>query len=182
MKQVTFITGNQNKADYLSRLIGLPVDHHKLDLDEIQSVELSEVIEHKVRQAYELLKKPVLVEDVSLEFNALNKLPGTFIKFFVENSGLEATCRMLDGFLDRSAIARCAYGYYDGKNVTIFEGSISGTIAQNPSDGSLGYGWDRIFVPEGYGDRTRAELDQESYDKLYLVIKPIEQLKEFLTS
>ncbi len=53
MQKLTFITGNQNKADYLSRYLGFPVEHIKIDLDEIQSLNLNEIVEHKVRQAYE---------------------------------------------------------------------------------------------------------------------------------
>lgn len=180
MKEVTFITGNQDKADYLGRLIGMPIKHHKIDIDELQSVDLKEVIEHKARQAYETLKTPVLVEDVSLEFNALNKLPGTFIKFFVDYTGLEATCRMLDGFSDRSAVAKCMYGYFDGNELKLFEGSASGIIADHPSDGKMGFGFDPIFIPDGYNGQIRSDLSQEDYDELYLVIKPINQLKEFL--
>lgn len=61
-----FITGNQNKADYLSRYLGFHVEHRKIDLDEIQSLNLNEIVEHKVRQAYEKVQGPVIVEDVSL--------------------------------------------------------------------------------------------------------------------
>jgi len=82
MQTITFITGNQKKADHLSRLIGMGVEHIKLDLDEIQSLSLREVVEHKARQAYEKVRKPVLVEDVALEFEEFGKLPGPFIKFF----------------------------------------------------------------------------------------------------
>ena len=35
-----FITGNQNKVDYLSRSLGMDLPHQKIDLDEIQSVKL----------------------------------------------------------------------------------------------------------------------------------------------
>ncbi|MFA6383501.1 MAG: non-canonical purine NTP pyrophosphatase, partial [Parcubacteria group bacterium] len=85
MKKITFITGNQSKADYLANYLGLPIDHVKIDLDEIQSLDLKEIVTHKVRQAYQKVKKPVIVEDVSLEFKALGGLPGPFIRFFVEN-------------------------------------------------------------------------------------------------
>ena len=81
MENVTFITGNQYKADYLAKYFGYPIDHLKLDLDEIQSTSLNEIVKHKVRQAYEKIKKPVIVEDVALEFAALGGLPGPFIKF-----------------------------------------------------------------------------------------------------
>ena len=53
MKKVTFITGNQKKADYLIRYLGFPIEHMKLELDEIQSLDLREIVEHKVKQAYE---------------------------------------------------------------------------------------------------------------------------------
>lgn len=36
--KIAFVTGNQNKADYLTRLLGVPIDHVKLNLDEIQSI------------------------------------------------------------------------------------------------------------------------------------------------
>mgnify|MGYP005616269951 CR=1 FL=1 len=182
MKAATFITGNQGKADYLTKLLGLNIGRVAVDTDEIQSLDIKEVIAHKAKQAYELIGRPALVEDVSLEFNALGGLPGTFIKFFVDYTGLEATCRMLDGFTDRTAVAKCAYGYYDGKELTIFEGSACGVIALNPSDGDKGFGWDKIFIPEGYGNRIRADLNQDEYDELYLKIKPIEQLRAFLSS
>lgn len=75
MHLVTFITGNQNKADYLAKYLGFPVAHQKIHLDELQSLSLREIVEHKVKQAYDIIKKPVLVEDVSLEFSALGRLP-----------------------------------------------------------------------------------------------------------
>ncbi len=177
MTDIAFITGNQNKADYLARYLGLPVKHQKVDLDEIQSLELRAIVEHKVLQAYEIVKAPVLVEDVSLEFTALGRLPGTFIKFYVEEVPFETICRTLDG-LSRAAIARSMYGYYDGKNMEFFESSLPGTIAEHPR-GDRGWGWDKIFVPEGY-TQTRAELSEVDDEKTYLQIKPLGQLKTFL--
>ena len=53
MQSITFITGNQKKADYLARYLGFPIEHQKIDLDEIQSLDLREIVEHKVKQAYE---------------------------------------------------------------------------------------------------------------------------------
>jgi inosine triphosphate pyrophosphatase len=82
MQTVTFITGNQKKADYLAKYLGFPIEHIRLDLDEIQSLSLREIVEHKVRQAYAKVGKPVIVDDVSLTFAELGKLPGPFIKFF----------------------------------------------------------------------------------------------------
>ena len=177
-----FITGNQNKAEYLAKSLGIALEHQKLDLDEIQSSDPFVIIEHKARQAYKLIGKPVLVEDVSLVFNALNGLPGPFIKFFVEaESGLENLCRMLDGFEDRTAVGSVLYGYFDGKELMIIPGGLKGAIAKTPR-GKGGFGWDKIFEPEGYGGLTRAELpadlDIESFGKL----RDFESLRIFLNT
>lgn len=177
MANVTFITGNQNKADYLSKYLGHPVAHLKLDLDEIQSMDLKEIVEHKVRQAYEIIKKPVIVEDVALEFEALGGLPGPFIKFFVEKVPFEVICSMING-LTRKATARCIFGYYDGKDLKLFEGGLKGEIAEKPA-GNNGYGWDRIFIPQGY-KVTRASFDEGDDQKTYLKIKPFAKLKKYL--
>lgn len=182
MSHVTFITGNQNKADNLSRLLKLPLDHVKLDLDEIQSVELREIVEHKARQAYEIIKQPVLVDDVGLGFTALGGLPGPFVKFFV-HAGMEKLCRMLDAFDDRSATGKAGIGYYDNNGFRYFEGEIHGIIAEHPrGEGGFAFGWDAIFEPEGYGGRTRAELSEDEYDEVYRHIRPIEDLRVFLST
>jgi hypothetical protein len=43
---VTFITGNASKAEFFAKYAGVEVDHHKLDQDEIQSLDLVEVVTH----------------------------------------------------------------------------------------------------------------------------------------
>lgn len=180
MKHPVFITGNQNKADYLAKTLGIELEHQKIDLDEIQSVNPLEIVEHKVRQAYDMIQKPVLVEDVSLVFNALNGLPGPFIKFFVEaENGLENLCRMLDGFEDRSAFASVVYGYFDGETLEIIPGKMDGMIATSPR-GEGGYGWDKIFEPQGYDGLTRAELSPEKDIESYNKLRDFDGLRTFL--
>lgn len=177
INDITYITGNQKKADYLANYLGHPIAHQKIDLDEIQSMDLKKIVRHKLRQAYAIVKKPVVVEDTILEFKALGGLPGPFIKFFLEKMPHEDICAMLSG-KDRSATARCMIGYFDGQKEIYFEGSMDGTIAEKPA-GDGGYGFDRIFIPEGF-DVTRAEQNAEDHKMVYLKIKPIMQLKEFL--
>lgn len=175
-----FITGNQDKADYLAKMLGIPLEHRKIELDEIQSVSLDDIVTHKAKQAYAIAQQPVLVEDVGLSFMALGGLPGPFIKFFVDTpNGLEKLCRMLDGFDDRSARAACVFGYYDGQILELFHGGLDGTIAMQPR-GAGGFGWDKIFEPSGYEGRTRAELTPEEDAKTYPTIKPFAAVKAFL--
>lgn len=176
MSKITFITGNQGKADYLAKYLDHPIAHTKIDLDEIQSMDLKEIVKHKVKQAFEIVGSPVLVEDVSLEFEALNGLPGPFIRFFVDNIPLETICSMVNG-KTRKATAKCVFGYCDGENLQLFEGQLKGKIAEIPA-GDNGYGWDKIFIPDSY-NITRASLNEEDDKKTYLQLKPFDALKSF---
>ncbi len=178
MKDVTFITGNQDKADYLAKHLGFALPHKKVDQEEIQSLDLHEIVTHKAKQAYVALGTPVLVEDVALEFKALGRLPGTFIKFFLEDMGDEGLCNLLDS-KERSAIARCTFGYYDGTQLQLFDGQLAGRIADAPA-GENGFGWDTIFIPEGY-DITRAQMGEADDMATYPTIKPIAAVRQFLS-
>ncbi len=182
MSTPTFITGNQEKVENLHRLLGRKLSHYKIDLEEIQGAEMNEVVAHKAMQAYEIIKKPVLVDDVAMWFDELDGLPGPFIKFFVHaKNGAENLCRMADGLPSRRATAQAYFGLYDGKTMHILHGEIHGEIADHPRGSSgFSYGWDCIFCPDGYGGLTRAELSAEDYDKLYRAIRPINELKQFL--
>src|ERR1700730_17528403 len=90
--RVVFVTGSEQKAQYFSRVAGIPVSHKKVDLDEIQSLDLKRIVSDKVRRAFDVLRTPVIVEDVSLEIDALNGLPGPLIKWFVDKLSLLAIC------------------------------------------------------------------------------------------
>ena len=177
-----FVTGNKNKAEHMSALIGLPIDHQKLDVDEIQSKYPEDVIRHKVMQAYGLVQRPVFVDDFSVWLDELDGLPGPFIKYFIEaDNGLENLCRMADGLPSRRATARAYFGYYDGSNLTILHGELKGEIADHPrGDADYAFGSDPIFCVDGYGGRTRAELTRAEYDKVYCEVRAIDEIQKFL--
>lgn len=178
MKQVVFVTGNLNKVKYTSKYTHYPFEHQKIDLDEIQSVDLKKIVEHKAKQAYSIIKSPVLVEDTSLVFHALKNLPGPFIKFFVDNTGNPGLCQILDGFKDRSATAIVCFGLFDGKNLNLCESSLKGTIAKYPR-GSNGFGWNPVFIPKGL-DKTIAELTDQEFEKFSPRKKALKKLEEIL--
>jgi non-canonical purine NTP pyrophosphatase (RdgB/HAM1 family) len=178
--ELTFITGNQNKADFLARHLGVPVTHHKLDLDEIQTLNPYELVEHKVRQAYDMLKKPVLVEDASLVFTAMGRLPGPYIKWFIEELGLDGLARLAQGLSEQTAVGHVCYGLYDGQELHFFDGEMRGRIAAVPYVGGRGFGFDAILINDGY-DKTRAEMTEAEYDATSYRTAAIEKLRVFLT-
>lgn len=178
MTTPTFITGNPNKAKYLAEWLGIEVPHHKLDLDEIQSLDLRKVVEHKVRQAYGILGAPVLVEDAALELTAMGRLPGTFIKWFLEELGVDGLARLAASLSSQSATGHLMYALYDGAAMHIFEGEMHGQIASVPR-GNGGFGFDKIFVNDGY-DITRAEMTEAQYKETSYRYQAMQKLKEFM--
>ena len=168
----TFITSNASKAEQLSWHLGIEVAHQAAEVPEIQSLDPAEVVEHKARAAFETVQGPVLVEDTSLVFHALGKLPGPLIKWFLQELGNDGLCRLLNGYGSRSATAAVIFGYYDGQQLLTFWGVKQGEIAAHPR-GASGFGWDPIFVPEGdsktWGEMSKDEQTQTSIRKVALL-------------
>lgn len=171
LETLTFITGNPGKAEQLGRYLDFPVVHKKVDLVEIQSLDLGEVVRHKAQEAYSVIQGPVIVEDTSLQFLALGRLPGTFIKWFSEELGNDGLCTLLDSYADRSALAEVQFALHDGKEVMLFDGQVRGAIAEEPR-GERGFGWDPIFIPDGstktYGEMADEEQKATSMRKIAL--------------
>ncbi len=177
-EEIVFITGNSAKADQLGIHLEYPVVHQKIELAEIQSLDLHEIVEHKAREAYRYIQKPVLVEDTSLIFHALGRLPGPFIKWFLvelDNNGL---CKLLDGYKDRSALAEVCFGFHDGKELHFFDGEWKGSIALSPR-GNRGFGWDPIFIPEGH-EKTWGEMTPEEQKETSMRRIALKKLENFL--
>lgn len=159
-------------------MIGIDVPHKKIDVDELQSLDLREIVEHKARTAYAIAKQPVLVEDTRLVFHALGRLPGTYVKWFLQELDVDGLCKLLDSFDDRSATAGAAIAYFDGKDVHIFESSLKGRIANRPV-GDSAFGWNPIFIPGG-ADKTLGQMSDTEFRDWYGRVKPFSQVADFL--
>lgn len=177
MEQIIFITGNLGKLQEVQRYLGVTLEHISLDLSEIQSLDLQEIVRDKTSRAYDKVRQPVLVEDVSFVFHALGKLPGPLIKWFEKELKNEGLCRLLDG-KDRSCTATVCYGYHDGKEIHIFDGSMHGSVADHEL-GTNSFGWAPIFIPDGY-NRTYAELSSEEQSKVAMRRIALKKLHDFL--
>jgi non-canonical purine NTP pyrophosphatase (RdgB/HAM1 family) len=180
MEKLTFITGNAGKAAYMSSYFHLPVDHTKLELPEIQSLRPQEVAEYKAKEAYKRLGTPVLVEDGSLTFKALGRLPGTFIKWFFDELGNEGLIKLLEPYEDRTAIVEVVYALCDETGVHTFTATQEGEITKELR-GSNGFGWDPIFMTKGH-NKTWAELTDDEKHEVSPRKDALNQIKKFLES
>ncbi|CAN5119455.1 XTP/dITP diphosphatase [soil metagenome] len=177
MELPTFVTGNPKKAEQLSRILGVTLNHQALDLTEVQSLSLEEVVRAKAQEAYDILKAPVLIEDASLTFHALGKLPGTLIKWFLQELGNDGLCELLHN-KDRSTTAEVLYGLHDGSTIHLFSGSMEGCIAETPQ-GETQFGWDPIFVHTGV-TKSRAEMSHEEADAASMRTMALGKVRIFL--
>lgn len=161
MVDLTFITGNKDKVALVEQLLGFQLKQRSLELLEIQSLNVLEVAQEKARAAYTLLGSPILVQDTSLVCHALGKLPGPFIKSFLQELGTGGICHLLTSYDDRSARAEVCYAVCDESGATTFFTFVDGSIANEPR-GRYGFGWDSLFIPAG-STRTWAEMTEEDY-------------------
>lgn len=175
---VVYVTGNAGKARYFNQMIGLDVPHEAVETPEIQSLDIDEVVTAKAKEAYAKLNRPVLVEDTYLTFPALGRLPGTFVKWFLDELGSEGLCRLADQDPERRAVAGAAFCYYDGKEARVLKGRLEGAVAHSPK-GDTGFGWNPVFIPKGQ-ELTMGQMDEETFKYFYGEVKPFAAVRELL--
>ena len=178
MNTITFVTSNDNKAREAEQILGVSLARHSLELDEIQSMDLAEVVEHKVRQAYSILKKPVLVEDVGFYIKQWNGFPGPLVKWLQETMGYTKLTKLLDK-KNRQVEWQVMYGFFDGKKVQIFKGSGLGTIADKPR-GTKGWGFDTILIPKGSA-KTYAQMGSDERIKVSARMLALRKLRRMIS-
>lgn len=155
---IVFVTGNKHKyQEVQSVLKNYDIIMENIDLPEIQGTD-DEITKHKMEYAKIFVKGKFMVEDSSLEYNALNGMPGVYVKWFLNSIGNNGLVKLLDGYENKSASAICNIGYYDGNDNHIFRGVAKGKIV--PSNGTSLFGWDNIFMPDGF-DQTYGQMDRE---------------------
>ena len=177
LKDLTFITSNKNKAKEIRNILGSSIKIKELELAEIQSLDLDHVITEKAKLAFSIIKKPVIVEDISFEIASLNGLPGTFIKFFLQTLGTEGTVKLV-GNKPTDTKVTAAVALYDGQKLKTFKGIVKGTLSKT-NKGESGFGFDRIFIPRGY-KQTYAQMDPQLKNKISHRAKALKKLKKFL--
>lgn len=167
-KQIIFITGNKGKLSEAQSIIP-EIIGKELDLPEIQELDAKKIIEAKLAEAYKHHKGEYIVEDTSLYIEALNGLPGPLIKWFLQALGDKGLADLIGDHKNRKAVAKTYIGYISESGKTkYFCGEIKGKIVSPAGD--EGFGWDKIFMPNGYsktfGQMTRPEKNKISMRKL----------------
>lgn len=155
-RELLFVTGNPGKVAEARLAAGADLQAAELDLPEIQSLDMLEILRGKAAFAWDALRRPLVVEEAGLELAAMNGFPGPLVKWMLQAVGAEGIARTAGALGDARATARCLLLYKDGDQEIVAEGVAEGILV-HPGRGAHGFGWDPVFLPDG-GSCTFAEL------------------------
>ena len=167
MSDLVFATNNKHKLEEMRAIIG---DKYKvLSLSDIgchddipetaDTIEGNAVIKAKwVAQRYGY---DCFADDTALEVEALGGEPGVYSARYAgepadSERNIDKLLNRLDGVTDRKARFRTAIALLQGDKLKLFEGICPGEIIAERR-GSAGFGYDKVFVPDGF-DRSFAEM------------------------
>ncbi|HMU46407.1 MAG TPA: RdgB/HAM1 family non-canonical purine NTP pyrophosphatase [Chitinophagaceae bacterium] len=189
--KLIFATNNIHKAEEIRSVISnnleiITLKEAGIDIDIPEPYHtLEENARAKSRTIYEMSGTNCFSEDTGLEVHALGGEPGVKSaryagteKSFEKN--IDKLLSELKDKQDRQARFRTIISLIiDGKE-TLFEGICEGKIA-NERKGSAGFGYDPVFIPEGY-NKTFAEMTTEEKNQISHRSKATQKLVVFLNS
>ena len=165
--KLIFATNNAHKLSEVQAVLGPSfelVTPRMCGVEE-EIPETAETLEgnarQKARYLYERTGLDCFADDTGLEVEALNGAPGVHsARYATDGHDFAANNRLLlknlEGEINRRARFRTAICLIEGGEERLFEGIVEGHIIDHES-GSEGFGYDPLFVPEGY-DCTFAEM------------------------
>jgi XTP/dITP diphosphohydrolase len=129
-------------------------------------------------------KTDCFAEDTGLEVYALDMQPGVFSARFagIERDDMENNrklLRLLAGEQQRGARFRTVIALYEKGHITYFEGILEGRIHTEMS-GNGGFGYDSLFIPEGY-NQTLAAMESNQKNKISHRKQALSGLVQYLT-
>ncbi|HSH18163.1 MAG TPA: non-canonical purine NTP pyrophosphatase [Candidatus Saccharimonadales bacterium] len=163
MIELTFVTGNQEKYHIARESFAaqdITLHALKLDVDEIQGEDGDRIVRDKVRRAYELAGKPVVVNDDSWAIHGLRGFPGPYMKSINHWFTAENFLNLTRGLEDRRVTLTQRIAYQDAGTQHVVALSYTGEILPE-ARGHYGSGWQKVITMPGDNGLSVAE----AYDK-----------------
>ena len=199
--KIVFATNNQHKLQEIRDILGSEFEIVSLkdigcdvDIPETGNT-LEENAMQKAQYVYDHYNLSCFADDTGLEVEALNGEPGVHSARYAEGTDHDSEANMakllrnIEGKDNRKARFRtvialiqkqdvCPCGCTSIKKVNRFEGIVDGSIATE-KHGTAGFGYDPIFVPEGY-DKSFAELGESIKNGISHRARAVAKLAEYL--
>ncbi len=162
-KAFYFATSNKGKFSEAKEKFaeaGLKLKRKPVDLLEIQDVSLEKISLISALELVKTFKKPFFVEDAGFFVNALGGFPGPYSKFVYYTVGKQGILKLMRSVKNRAAHFESAITFVDPvaaphfrspaapRRSKVFKGICRGTLTHSVQ-GTKGFGFDPIFIPEG---------------------------------
>lgn len=187
--KLIFATHNKHKLEEVKLLLNNEINLLSLTdisfFDEIPEEE--DTLEGNARQKakfiFDLYHQDCFSDDTGLEVLSLNGAPGVHSARYAGEGHNDAMNRrklleQLKGIQNRTARFRTVVALWWKGTEYLFEGIVKGEIIAEER-GDNGFGYDSLFVPEGY-DKTFAEMGEKEKNEISHRGKAIKNLAQFL--
>jgi len=187
--QLVFASNNPNKIKEIQQLV--PSEIQILSLTDIGCTadipETADTIEGnaivKANYVTEHYGYPCFADDSGLEIDILNGEPGVYSARYAgiqkdDNENMNLVLTKLKNESNRKANFKTVIALNINGQQHLFTGIITGEIIEDKK-GTNGFGYDPIFVADGYA-KTFAELSMEEKASISHRGKAVKQLLEFL--
>ena len=188
-KKLVVATNNAHKLEEISAILGNEMEllslkdiHCNADIPETADTLEGNAIQ-KANYIYKNYDMDCFADDTGLEVEALNGAPGVFSARYAgdghdSEANMQKLLKELEGKENRKAQFRTAICLIMEGKEYLFEGIVKGSIIEEKRGGA-GFGYDPIFVPEGY-DQTFAELGNDVKNTISHRARAVEKLCAFL--
>lgn len=190
MRTLVFATNNQHKLQEVQSMIGSAFKLQTLNdigcYDDIPETGTTfrDNASQKSTYLFDHFKVDCFSDDSGLEVDALNGDPGVYSARYSgsrdSQQNLDLVLSNMEGQTNRKARFRCMISLIIEGREHFFEGVTEGTITTG-EQGSDGFGYDPIFIPEGYSV-TFAEMSADQKNAISHRAIAIQKLVAFLTS
>lgn len=176
--KLLIVTSNPMKFKELSSKLNEFFDCEQAIFDEPEIQGTSEeILNHKVKRAYEVFKQPLLVDDVSVHFDELGGFPGPYMKdFFKHMTPYEIGNKFAGSRI--KTVCRLALCHGEG-NTVVAEGIMCGDIV-TPLQKDHGERHFDLFTMVDGTDRPLIEFSAEEKNKISHRGRAMEKLLEIL--
>lgn len=188
--KLVFATHNDNKLQEVKSLMPEHVELHSLDdigcHEEIP--ETADTIDENAILKADYVKNryglDCFADDTGLEVEALNGEPGVYSARYAgekkdNEANIQKLLKKLEGSTNRNAQFKTVIAVNMFDHQYLFTGICKGVITTEKK-GSMGFGYDAVFQPNGY-DKTFAEMSLEEKSAISHRGIALRDLKDYLS-
>ena len=185
MDPLLFLTGNSHKFEEISAFLTANTDYQviqkNLPLQELQAETLEEIAQFKLQSAQLPSTDKFFIEDAGFFVDDVcSGFPGPYSSYVMKTIGYDGILKIMANKEERKAHFEACIGYSDEKGqLHFFHGVVRGRVALT-ARGTSGFGFDPIFIPDEFPEKTFAELTMAEKNQISHRSRALAKFLKFL--